>query len=387
MHIAQKAERHFYLNERLSTALEVVQKSPKDAAHAYIYNALVADAAAKSEQVNPRQLFQFQAPKTLFYALGIGVLALGLQFAPPLSLQKTTTQTPTLSQDEQRATVTQLERITNLVQRDAERTNDPYLQATVRSLEQLKAQIQSGQLTAPLAQQELARLSEQIEKGYNLSSSTQSNSVNRSTNNAQNPVSSNPQNIPNSNQPNTNVQTAQSGQPGSSSSQRLENLARQLQAKSEQTQGQSTAPNPQSQSQQADCTGAACSDIYAKARAEQAKAAEAPKNQINRPQGGAAGGFGDQAGKDAGGKSGARGTTPRPRTKAEQVKLPFQAPPSGRRIQILGPSSSSSPSAVTGTVEAQNWTRQEEVPIGLGYLSAPNRSVVSNYFTPSKETP
>ncbi|MDX2005250.1 MAG: hypothetical protein SFU83_08235 [Meiothermus sp.] len=392
MHIAQRAEKHYGLEERLSTALEVVHRPPRDTAHAYIYEALVRDAAAKSERVKPGQLFEFRPPRNLLYALGIGALALGLQFAPKLAPPQAPVQTAGLSPQERASTVTQLERVTQLVRRDAERTNDPYLQATVRSLEQLKAQIRSGQLAGPQAQQEIARLSEQIERGYSLpgpSPSSQPATSNSPAVIADNPSRNAPQtgsNRPQGDQPGQQNPNAQQ-QTGTSPSQQLNNLAQKLEAKPQQAQDKSPAPPQQTQSQQqGECDGAACSDIYAKARSQQTKDAESATRNINRPPGGAAGGFGDQAGKEGGGKSGARGGTPPPRTRAEQVKLPFQAPPSGRRIQILGPASASTAANVTGTVEAQNWVRQEEVPIGLGYLAAPNRSIVSSYFTPAKET-
>lgn len=381
--IARQADRHFALHERLSTALEVVQQSPKDHVHASIYSALADDAAAKAELVNPRELFGLRLPRPLLYALGAGLLAYGLQFAPTLA-PKPAAQVPGLTPEEQAATLTQLSRLAQVIGRDAERNNDPYLQATVRSIERLKSDLQAGQLSAPMTQQEIARLSEQIEKGYGLNPAEEANT---------NPQSSAAgaaqpsQDTPNPPNPQGLKPGTQAPQSGPNPSQRLSNLSSRLEAKA-QPSAQPPKPVPQTPSQQqSDCGDTPCSDIYAKAQAQRAKDAEAAKNQVKRPPGGAEGGFGDQAGKEGSGSQAGRpaGKLP-PKPPAQQVKLPFQAPPSGRRIQVMAPPGTVTALAPGGEVQAQNWTRQEEVPIGLGYLQSQNRSIVSNYFTP-KEKP
>lgn len=388
-HVAQKADRHFALNERISTALEVVQRSPRDGFHAFMYQALEKDAAAQTGLLNPQELVRLEPPRTLIYALLVGILALGVQALPVLS-QKAAPLALGLPREEQAATVTQLQRITKVVQRDAERANDPYLQATVRSLEQLKNDIQAGRLSGPQAQEEITRLSEQLEKGYNLPNSPNSTDSHLATPQGNQPSANPPQTRPNqeenSARPGSRISPQVQRPPSASPSQSLNNLANRLESKSQTSSNPKAPPAAQAQ-QQADCVGQACTNIYAKAQAQQAKDAGSAKNQVKRQQGGSAGGFGNEAGKEGGGKSGARGTALPARPKAQQVKLPFQTPQSGRRIQISAPPSTVKAPDATGTVQAQNWTRQEEVPTNLDYLETQNRTIVSNYFAPPKETP
>lgn len=391
--MAQQVDQRLVLNERLSTALEVASKAPRDAIHAQIYSALVEDAAQRSKVLQPGALVRFGFPKTLAYALGLGLVALGLQWLPLLRVP-TLPQAEALSPEEKAATVAQLERVGELIQKDAERSNDPYLQATARSIERLKSDIQAGRLSTPMLQQEIGRLTERIQQNYNLpspsaNSSEATNAQGQIGTEIANPVQSSqpePQGLASANSEQTPQKQAAQFDPIQSLNQLAKELENQTQNLSEP---QAPQTPPQTQKQQTDCRGEACGDQYAVARAQQAKDAEAAaRAQINRPQGGAAGGFGDQAGKDPGGQSGARGTPLPPRPNSQQVKLPFQAPQSGRRIQIMAPPSPDGLQGVVGgEVSAQNWTQQEEVPIGLGYLQSQNRSIVRNYFTPPKENP
>lgn len=391
--MAQQADRQLGLSERLSTALEVAPKAPRDAIHAQIYSALVEDAAQHSRVLQPSTFVRLRFPKTLVYALGLGVLALGLQWLPILTAPPLP-QADTLSPEEKTATVAQLERVGQLIQKDAERSNDPYLQATARSIERLKSDIQAGRLSTPALQQEIVRLTERIQRNYNLPSPSARPSE---TTNAQGQIGTETASPMQSSQPEpqssasaSSEQTPQKQATQFNPAQSLNQLAKELENKTQNSsEPQASKSPPQTQNQQTDCGGAACGDQYAVARAQQAKDAEATaRAQINRPPGGAAGGFGDQAGKDPGGQSGARGTPLPPKPDAQQVRLPFQAPQSGRRIQIMAPPSADGlRGVVDGEVQAQNWTQQEEVPIGLGYLQSQNRGIVSNYFTPPKENP
>ncbi|MCX7783241.1 MAG: hypothetical protein N2318_06300, partial [Meiothermus sp.] len=383
--MAQHADQRLLLNERLSTALEVVSKVPRDAIHVQIYSALIEDAAQRSKVLQPGALVQFGFPRALAYALGLGILALGLHWLPVLEAPNLS-QTDALSPEEKAATLAQLERVGDLIQKDAERGNDPYLEATARSIERLKSDIQAGRLSPTALQQEIGRLTERIQRNYNLlnpsagsAESTKAHS-DFGTEIAKPVPSSQPD--PQGLAPASLEQTPQKRAVQFDPIQSLNQLARALENQTQNlSQPQAPKTPPQTQKQQTDCGGEVCGDQYAMARAQQARDAEAAARAlINRPQGGAAGGFGDQAGKNPGGQSGARETPLPPQPNAQQVKLPFQAPQSGRRIQIKAPPSTEGVrGAVGGEVQAQNWTQQEEVPIGLGYLESQNRSICLLY--------
>lgn len=388
--MAQQVDRQLGLSERLSTALEVAAKAPRDAIHAQVYLALVEDAAQRSRVLQPSTLVRFRFPKTLVYALGLGVLALGLQWLPMLTVP-TLSQADTLNPEERTATLAQLERVGQLIQKDAERSNDPYLQATARSIERLKLDIQAGRLSTPALQQEITRLTERIQRNYNLSNSSarpfEATNVQGQigTETASPMQSSQPE--PQSSASTSLEQTPRTQAVQFNPTQSLNQLAKELEKQAQNSIHQALKTSPQNQ--QADCVGEACNDQYEVARAQQAKDAEAAaRTQASQALGSTAGGFGDQAGKDPGGQSGARGTPLPPKNEVQQVKLPFQAPQSGRRVQIMAPPLAESPeSVVGGEVQAQNWILQEEVPIRLGYLQSHNRGIVSSYFTPLKENP
>ena len=77
--LAQMADRHFELKERLSTALELPQTSTNPF-KAQIHQALLNDVTQYIAQLEPNKLIRFSWPKHAWYVLGLSALgcAIGL---------------------------------------------------------------------------------------------------------------------------------------------------------------------------------------------------------------------------------------------------------------------------------------------------------------------
>jgi hypothetical protein len=144
--LARKADRALALAERLSTALEVDESLPPDAALGPVPSALLADAERYAAIVDPRQIVGLHLPRAVWAVPGLIAAAVLIQLVPPDALAISRGSIAGAKRDERSFTGQQgaeaaanLRRIAELLGKDAQERSDPYLRTIARALERLSA--------------------------------------------------------------------------------------------------------------------------------------------------------------------------------------------------------------------------------------------------------
>ncbi len=144
--LARKADRVLALQERLSTALEVDQSLPPDAALGPVPSALLADAERHAATIDPRQIVGLRLPHAVWAVPGLVAVAVLIQLVPPDALAVSRGSIAGAERDQAGFTGQQgaeaaanLRRIAELVGKDAQERSDPYLRTIGQTLQRLSA--------------------------------------------------------------------------------------------------------------------------------------------------------------------------------------------------------------------------------------------------------
>jgi hypothetical protein len=144
--LARKVDRVLALQERLSTALEVDQSLPPDAALGPVPSALLADAERHAATIDPRQIVGLHLPHAVWAVPGLVAVAVLIQLVPPEALAVARGSIAGAGRDQAGFTGQQgaeaaanLRRIAGLLDKDAQERSDPYLRTIGRTLQRLSA--------------------------------------------------------------------------------------------------------------------------------------------------------------------------------------------------------------------------------------------------------
>ncbi|MCW5714220.1 MAG: hypothetical protein KIT43_06905 [Bauldia sp.] len=148
--IARRADVRFGLDERLSTAIEIASRG-SDADAPVVARALLADAERRAGSLDLRALVKVPYGR---YALAVAAAAVfaAISLAPPDYVppraelarpQPSTTLTATEVAD----TFAELRRVATIMQNDAARRDDPFLEALAREALRIGEEIEAGRLT------------------------------------------------------------------------------------------------------------------------------------------------------------------------------------------------------------------------------------------------
>lgn len=174
--MARRADLHFGLSERASTALEVAHGTSRtaqvDRASAEVGAALFRDAERHAVQIEPRELVRLGLARELWLVLVLAVVAATVQFGVP-QLRAVGLGTPAavateLGNEELGEVVTNLRRAAELLEQEAERRDDPYLEAVAEAMVELGESIELGEISVSEAQQGIERLLEHASRAYGL---------------------------------------------------------------------------------------------------------------------------------------------------------------------------------------------------------------------------
>ena len=142
--LARKADRALALAERLSTALEVDESLPPDAALGPVPSALLADAERWAAIIDPRQIVGLHLPRAVWAVPGLIAAAVLIQLVPSDAIAISRGSIASAEPDERSLTGQQraeaaanLRSIAELLDKDAQERSDPYLRTIVRTLERL----------------------------------------------------------------------------------------------------------------------------------------------------------------------------------------------------------------------------------------------------------
>ena len=174
--MARRADLHFGLSERASTALEIAHEASRtarvDRASAEVGAALFRDAERHAVQIEPRELVRLRLARELWLVLVLAVVAATVQFGVP-QLRAVGLGTPAavateLGNEELGEVVTNLRRAAELLEQEAERRDDPYLEAVAEAMVELGESIELGEISLSEAQQGIERLLEHASRAYGL---------------------------------------------------------------------------------------------------------------------------------------------------------------------------------------------------------------------------
>ena len=172
--MARRADLHFGLSERASTALEVAHQTSRtaDRASAEVGAALFRDAERHAVRIEPRELVRLRLARELWLVLVLAVVAAAVLFGAP-QLRAVGLGTPAavateLGNEELGEVVTNLRRAAELLEQEAERRDDPYLEAVAEAMVELGESIELGEISLSEAQQGIERLLEHASRAYGL---------------------------------------------------------------------------------------------------------------------------------------------------------------------------------------------------------------------------
>lgn len=174
--MARRADLHFGLSERASTALEIAHGASRtaqvDRASAEVGAALFRDAERHAVHIEPRELVRLRLARELWLVLVLAVVAAAVQFGVP-QLRAVGLGTPAavateLGNEELGEVVTNLRRAAELLEQEAERRDDPYLEAVAEAMVELGESIELGEISLSEAQQGIERLLEHASRAYGL---------------------------------------------------------------------------------------------------------------------------------------------------------------------------------------------------------------------------
>lgn len=367
LQMARLTDQKLGLHERLSTVLELSPDSPHP-----LHQNLLREAIAIAPQIKPARVVPLTLPQNSRWLLLAALVAAGLYLWAPAEMTSQTAPAksgPLVSKS--------LKPLVEKVQQDAERTNDPYLQAEARNLEQLRAQIEQGKLSGKALEQELGSALERLGQSYGLSPAGGAATQDKE---------SSPGKGSGSNAATNPNQSSSSSEASAALQKRVQQLTQALQNQRPGATGQTNAAPKEASRECIFIEGYECltPDQLAKLQASLGSAGD--RIRIQGPRGGTPGGSGDKAGKGAQAKLGAKESLSL-KSAAQPVVLPkHPVSSSARRIQISAPTQlAKALQSTQGT--AGLWQRGEEAPMhpGLQGLSRESRNVVSQYFAQKDE--
>jgi len=174
LEIARRADLHFQLDERLSTAVELESQGARASHSSPVAAALFRDAAAHAPRVDARQLAPIGVPRPAI-ALALGAIALlALELTTPANRSATAPGASILAtaagRDADAAAEVILD-IAALVRDQAERESNDYLRVVANSLEQLATDVIEQDSGGQAVADELARLLSHAEAASDVSES------------------------------------------------------------------------------------------------------------------------------------------------------------------------------------------------------------------------
>lgn len=165
--VARRADARFGLRERAGTALELSRAGARRAAAGPLAAELLRDAERHADRIDPRRLVPLRVPRVAALALGLVAATAVVQLvglpswgtgSAPLPLPLTGAQAEVTSVN--------LRRAAELLERNAQRSEDPYLQALARAFEELGRQVEAGTLDRTEVEREVDRLLEHAERAF-----------------------------------------------------------------------------------------------------------------------------------------------------------------------------------------------------------------------------
>ncbi len=166
--LARSADFHFSLRERVSTAVQIVERGQHQGSPLGL--ALVSDVRARSGVVDPKRLAPFHWRRMIYPVLAAILFAGATAFLPA----KDTEQSPVIADVQPAMTETEtadladdLRRVADLLREDAATRDDPFLAAIARDVEQLGAELEAAELPDRQALiEELERIADFTAEAY-----------------------------------------------------------------------------------------------------------------------------------------------------------------------------------------------------------------------------
>jgi hypothetical protein len=141
--LARKADHVLSLQERLSTALEVDNTLPPEAALGPVPSALLADAERHAAMIDPRQIVGLHLPRAIWAVPGLIAAAVLIQLVPPDALAVSrgliagAAREAGFTGQQGAEAAASFRRIAELVDKDAQERSDPYLRTIAQTLQRL----------------------------------------------------------------------------------------------------------------------------------------------------------------------------------------------------------------------------------------------------------
>jgi hypothetical protein len=179
--LARKADRAFGLQERLSTALEVAADERSEMGP--VRAALLTDAERQAAAIDPRQIVRLDLPRAIWIAPALIAMAAALQLAPPKAFSVTGLQRSTatagqkdaeLSSRDAAEAASNLRRIAELVEKDAQKRSDPYLRTIAKTLQSLSSDAERPGVDRRVLAGALDRLMAHARQAYSQAQTTDS---------------------------------------------------------------------------------------------------------------------------------------------------------------------------------------------------------------------
>jgi hypothetical protein len=394
---ARAADRKLALRERLSTAVQVDERTPPDAPFDAIRSALLANVEGRAPDIDPRAIVKLGVPRAVWLLPALAMIAALLHLAPidafvsrnPVAASR---ENNALSQDAAENAIVNLRRIADLLNQDADQGADPYLRTIARALERLETEVERASLDRHQLADALDRLLAHSRRAYAQNGMGGRGEVDRKAVDllaaARDDIAGLP---PAPRQPDNAgaaapaaaEQAARGATPPASS------LSGQRQARPGATVApplSNGAPNRTDAQKDGDEYGDLETDLRTqkeRAFAEQQRRMRAAVQAVGAT---ADAGEGDRAGnatRPLGNDAAAR-TDLAP---GSDMLLPDQTGNNGRRIRIeLTPQTEVSDVAPPSAAGDRNWRRIEEQPVARSAFDAGDRKAVGRYFMPPAES-
>jgi hypothetical protein len=388
--LAQLADREFDLHEQLSTAREYQPHHQGLAAE--VWRLQRNQAASLIDRLDPRRLVPLSWPPLTRWAVLCSFLAVGLYLWPGLTPRGEAAQNPA-AMGANPGLVTQLEALEEVVRNDAERRNDPVLQATVQSLRQLRQDAAQNRLTPDQLDQQVALVTRRVEQNYGLAAAAPpADPTGSATAPTPNPSAAQSTEAPSRATPaEERAAETPAAAAADQAAQKIEETVNRLQqqsagsSKPDPSSGKTPPPQKAQSSCGNNCQEEQPTDQYsagAKQEAER-RAMEAAR----RPPGGDPGGYGNEAGQGSPSQTASASKPLPPKEATTTVKVSTRPANTGSRIKIAAPPSPTLVAQVSAEVGQVSFAQQTEEPMPVQPVEPRNRTVVARYFAPAEENP
>lgn len=402
---ARTADRTLALRERLSTALQIDERTPPGAPLDPVRGALLADVERRAPDIDPRTIVSLDVPRVIWLVPALLMIAALLHFVPidalasrnPVSNARASS---TLSKDAVENALANLRRVADLLKEDADQRADPYLRTIAREIERLGTAVEYASLDRRQLASALDRLLAHSRQAYAQnrnggSGEAHAKAIDLLAAAREDIAGLNPDRLtaphPQENAGTIAPAAAEGAAPGTttpaSSPSRPQRQAR--------TGAAIARPLPNGTPNQGDAQkdGDDYGDLEADPRTQKERAFAEEQRRIRA----AAQAVGAAAAADAGAGEGDRagnGTRPLGNsdptrtglTPGADMRLPDQAGNDGRRIRIeLMPQTTLSDVAPPTESGDRHWRHAVEQPVARSVLDASDRKVLGRYFTPPPE--